>query len=117
MESKVTELSEKKQGYKEARAKLKSLSAQVSTDVKNGKYQNINTAIYEEIYRAEGHTELKTFWDWKKEGKSVLKGAKALVLWGSPRKGKVKDATAEGTEGEEYDFWPIAYVFSNQQVA
>ena len=68
--------------------------------------QAIKTAIYSDI-------ELNTFKGWKEKGYSVMKGEKALLLWGAPRKNKQEDA--EESENET-SFFPICYVFSINQV-
>jgi len=61
---------------------------------------------------------LKTFHDWKKNGYLVKKGAKAKLLWGqkirtnydAETQTKIKD------EEESYKFFPIAFVFSENDV-
>ena len=98
---------------KENREKLKALSNGVKTLLKEGAYNSINEGLAE-IYKSQGHEKLKKFWDWKREGKTILKGEHALLLWGQPQKAKNKKQ--EETENDEFDFWPICYVFSNLQV-
>jgi hypothetical protein len=45
----------------------------------------------------------------------VKKGEKALLLWGEPRKAAKQEKTT-GNEKDEFSFFPLAYVFSENQV-
>lgn len=76
---------------------------------------SVNEGIIELYENENGETEFKTFGGWKKEGYKVKKGSTALTIWGKPRKGtkKVEDAK---TEEEKYKFFPMAYLFSSDQV-
>lgn len=97
------------------REELKELSAGLKELVKIGEVPTINEGL-KEIYKTNGHDELKTLRQWNKDGKRVIKGEKALLLWGSPRKIDLKKASKE-EEADKMDFYPICYVFSNKQVA
>ena len=66
-----------------------------------------------EWYTNEKHEEFHTFWDWKKLGYKVKKGARAFFIWSKKRKAKEKQ---EDKDEEEYSFYGIAYLFSNAQV-
>lgn len=95
------------------RQELKALSKIVKPAVKEGIYNSINEGLAD-LYYQDGHTELKSFNKWKESGYHVKKGEKALLLWGEKRK-------ATGTpevykEPDEYEFFPVAYLFSNKQV-
>ena len=81
----------------------------------------INHYILNYVYMAEGITEFKKFYEWKREGASVKKGAKAYAIWGQPV-GVQKEERAEA-KGEHYEAtdeenqrFPMCYVFSNLQV-
>lgn len=100
--------------FKENREKLKGMSRAIKMLIKEGVYDSVNEGLAE-LYKQEGHTELKKFWDWKKEGKTIRKGEKALLLWGQPRNAKKKEQPPEG-ESDEFEFFPVCYVFSNLQV-
>lgn len=96
------------------REELKKLSAGLKELVKIGAIPTINEGL-KEIYKQNGHSELKTLRQWNREGKKIIKGEKALLLWGSPR--KINIAKKESSdEIEKMDFYPICYVFSNKQV-
>lgn len=95
--------------FKERKKALQELSAQLQQDVKLGHIQSINEGL-KVIYEDEGHEVLKSFEGWKKEGKRIKKGEKALMLWGAPRAGHNKET------GEEYSYYPVKYVFSDKQV-
>jgi len=104
---------------KEKRAQLKALSTIAQAMIKTGDAESVNDGIIK-IYQEQGHNEIHSYRGWQKLGYQVKKGSKALLLWGEPKE-KDKDAptqTAEAKpEGEEDGkFWPLAYVFSNQQV-
>jgi hypothetical protein len=92
------------------RKELIALSNAVKPLLETGDFGSINDAIKEVIY--EG-VELNTFKGWIDKGFSVIKGEKALLLWGAPRKTKQADAEQE-EEGSE--FFPVCYVFSKNQV-
>lgn len=100
----------KESHLKENRENLKALSNAVKPLVKEGVFGTVNEAIAD-LYKQQGHEELKKFWDWKNAGKTVKKGEHALLLWGQPRGKKKADS-----EEDEYSFFPVCYVFSNLQV-
>lgn len=83
--------------------------------------QPLNYFIINFIYKKDGHTEFKKFRDWKKDGATIKKGAKAFPIWGQPV-GAQKEAAAteKGNEyeatAEERTRFPLCYVFSNQQI-
>jgi len=56
-----------------------------------------------------------TYNAWKKEGCQVQKGAKAYVIWGTPR--QATNQEAEESEADEFKFFPIAYLFADTQVS
>jgi hypothetical protein len=97
----------------EVREQLKTLSTQLKPLVKAGEFNNVNEALIEVAYKTPEHQEFKKFWDWKKAGYTILKGSKAFAVWAQPIKGKKKE---EAKEGEEFDFFPICFLFSNAQV-
>jgi hypothetical protein len=110
----------------EKREILKQLSQPLKALVKLEAVETVNEGL-KSLYAEQGHTTLKTIWEWNKEGKRVIKGEKALCLWGSPQKRGQKQENADtptttgtGTpEAEENDhltFFPICFVFSNLQV-
>lgn len=85
--------------------------------------------LLRDMYAQQGHTELKTFDEWKAAGYIVRKGQKAFLLWGKPRKhdqradekGAPQAATSEDgqnaqQEQQQDDFFPVCYVFSQLQV-
>jgi hypothetical protein len=77
-----------------------------------------NVHIFD-YYRHTGKgTVFKSFQSWKKEGFQVKKGEKALLCYGSKVEKERDLPQAEGQEGttEKYEFFPIAYVFSDLQV-
>ncbi|MDR2065440.1 MAG: hypothetical protein LBP85_07020 [Prevotellaceae bacterium] len=97
----------------ERRAELKELSKHLRILIKEGAIDSINEGL-KETYRNSGHTELNTLKQWNKSGKLVKKGEKALLLWGQPK--RVERVSEETAEADEFDFWPVCYVFSNKQV-
>lgn len=62
-----------------------------------------------------------TFQGWKKEGRAVRKGEKAVLIWGQPRemKGKTEIEDPETGQTEEaerkYKRFPVAYLFHRGQ--
>ncbi len=97
---------------KDKREYLKSLSNGFKMLVKEGAIDSINTGLVQ-YYAEMGHSTIKSYRRWKKEGFQVKKGEKALLLWGEPKKLK---SSKKIDDKEDFDFFPIAYVFSNLQV-
>jgi len=114
----------KKRPSELTREMLKSHSQSVKELVKEGKFQTVNDAIVETMYRDKTHQEFKSYKEWKKEGFQVCKGEKAFALWGRPKeianKNEEQKSTLENTSkemtDETHEFFPVAYVFSNAQV-
>lgn len=105
----------KLESIQEKRQFLKAISAPLKALVKEEVYPNLNAAIIGTIYQPEGHQILKTYKQWKEEGKQVKKGEKAFIVWGSPKERESQEPNAENTEEKE-QFYPICFLFSNLQV-
>jgi len=102
--------------YKMRRENLKQLSRTLQLQMKSGAadFDSVNEGLIQ-LYTADGeHSTFKTFQQWKDEGKFIIKGSKAFVIWGSPRKA-VRPEAEEG-EDDEFKYWPLCYLFSNKQV-
>lgn len=99
----------------ETRAQLKERSNKVKPLVEAGEFDTINAAVMAVFYLDDDHQEFRKFKQWKKDGFSILKGSKAFPVWGQPAKAEKKKAEGED-EKDEYEFWPICYLFSNAQV-
>lgn len=97
----------KNSNYTANREALKLLSTELKPSVKNGDYSKLNEAILA-YYKQQGHEEFKTFSQWLKDGFAVKRGEKGFAVWGKPKK-------IEG-ETDEFDYFPICYLFSNKQV-
>lgn len=110
---------ETKSNIQEKRAYLKELSNGLKILKKEGAIDCINEGL-KSIYAGQGHTELKTIYQWNEEGKRVRKGEKAFLLWGRPKKyptqGQSPTTEENNEETNETDFYPLCYVFSNLQV-
>jgi hypothetical protein len=96
----------------EARQQLKAISQQLKPLVKAGEFNNLNEAIVQ-LYKDATHQEFKTFNQWKREGYIILKGSKAFPVWAQPVKGS---RPKEGASPEDYEYFPVCYLFSNAQV-
>ena len=105
----------KKEQYKANRAALIQLSAAIRILVKAGAIDSVNEGLKEIYEKADPNiSEFRTFWQWKDAGYTITRGSKAFLIWGQPRKGS---QVAEGaTEPEEYNYWPLCYLFANTQV-
>lgn len=113
-------LTDKQILIRERRQALRDLSNELKSMAQiNGKEAHVNELL-REFYAGAGHTELKTFDQWKEDGYFVRKGEKALLLWGKPTASKtaIQEATEQGKSEEDADtdFYPLAYLFSKQQV-
>ena len=70
-------------------------------------------------YKEETNADtFKSFLQWKKDGYNVKRGEKAFLLWSRKRKVSRHEESNNGDEPTEknYEFFPIAYIFSNFQV-
>lgn len=117
----------RQEAARQKRAQLKATSNLLKKAVQAGEIPpsedgTIN-GLLRAMYAQQGHTELKTFDEWKAAGYIVRKGQKAILLWGKPRKhDREKEAATAGedtdrqTNEQQDDFFPVCYVFSQQQV-
>lgn len=99
---------------KDKRKFLSGISQGIKKLVEMGQFDSVNEgllAFYSEDL-PEG-TEFESYRGWRKKGYQVRKGERAYLLWGSPRKAK---STKEEIKEDEFKFFPLAYVFSSQQV-
>lgn len=97
----------------DTRQQLKAISQQLKPLVKAGEFTNLNEALIKVAYKSEAHQEFKTFNQWKREGFTIIKGSKAFAVWAQPVKGS---RAKEGASPEDYEFFPVCYLFSNAQV-
>ncbi len=96
----------------QAREELKFKSKTLKPLIDRGVHQSVNEAIIASFKKENPQvTELKGFWQWKKEGKKIIKGAKGLAVWGKPIKVKSKEA-----QEEKFEMFPVSFLFSNLQV-
>lgn len=101
---------------KEVRAALSALSISIKPLVQSGMFGSVNEGLIAH-YSNEGHFNLQTFKEWSKRGYSVNKGAKGLPVWGEQRTFNTrKGDSIEDENGKERKFYPICYLFSEQQV-
>ena len=107
--------SSKKDQYKANRSALIQLSTALRLLVKEGALDSVNEGLKEIYEKSDPEiSEFKTFWQWKDEGFTIKRGSKAFLIWGQPRRGS---QVAEGSEEpEEYNYWPLCYLFANTQV-
>ena len=75
----------------------------------------LNDIIVENYYRIADQKPLKTFKQWKEEGKSIIKGSKCYTLWGRPLQAQAAEEGKE-VEDEVKKFFPLVYVFTAAQV-
>lgn len=108
---KITTMNEQ---IKAKREELKAISAGFKMLVKEGAIDSVNTGLAQ-YYAEQGHTTLKSYRQWRKDGFQVRKGTRALLMWGEPQPIRSKEKPATDAK-EEDTFFPLAYVFSNLQV-
>lgn len=97
------------------RQQLKDLSKAAKMLVSMGQAEGINEALVL-LYQQQGHTEIHSFKHWLSLGYVVKRGEKALLLWGQPLKAAKQEKKEVDSDKDEFSFFPLAYVFSNQQV-
>ena len=114
---KITEAQKKNAKIQRSNLSQLSKEAKFKIQTKNLPY-TINEMLVE-MYKTKLEViTLKSFANWRKEGKKVSKGSKGVPVWGMPR--KAKEEKKEGVteeERKEFSFFPIAYLFSEKQVA
>lgn len=77
----------------------------------------INEILMGVLYNRNRNLEFKKFREWKQEGYTIKKGEKGYMLWAQPLSElKKQEGAAPETEEEENSFFPVCYLFSNEQV-
>lgn len=77
----------------------------------------INDIIADSYRNRTGATVFKTLKQWNQLGYRVNKGEKAFTLWGRKKEVKEKKENKQDSDNEvDYEFYPIAFLFSDQQV-
>lgn len=106
----------KNANYEEKRNDLIAISQPFRNAVKVGEIHTINEAVIE-LYKKQNPDikEFRTFNQWKKIGKSIIKGSKAFAVWAQPTKIKHPDPV-KAKEDEEFQYFPLCYLFANTQV-
>jgi len=77
---------------------------------------SINEILVEEFYTDAENFEFNTFKQWKQKGMNIKKGATAFLVWGSKRKNKEASPEPQTDEEKSFEFFPVCYLFSNNQV-
>lgn len=111
----LIELSIKARKYREDELK----KAQTESQILFWSSIRINDIIANWYRKDSGAETFKTFSQWKTDGYNIKKGSKAFILW-SKKKSVTKqgEQTENNTEPKDsmYEFFPIAYLFSDLQV-
>jgi hypothetical protein len=115
MKRKDKQNEEAKQRYRENRSKLIALS-QIARKLKEAEeVDSVNEGLIYLYDQQQGvECEYNTFHQWKEKGCTIIKGVHAFCVWGQPK--NVKQTPEGATEEEEYEYWPICYLFSDLQV-
>lgn len=97
------------------------IEAAKDMDINPDEYK-VNDLIMSFAYNPNKSYTFNTFMGWKFEGFTVKKGAKAYLLWGQPiNKTRIDKLTGQTTQGSDDDqeapFFPLAYLFRNDQVS
>lgn len=104
---------QKREEQRERRKFLITLSKTMRPLIESGAYDTVNQALLGYYSsKNENIEEFNTFHQWKEKGKTILKGEKAFLIWGQPRKTEQTD----NPEEKETRFWPVCYLFANTQV-
>nr|WP_321357186.1 ArdC-like ssDNA-binding domain-containing protein [uncultured Draconibacterium sp.] len=105
----------RREQFLQKRKQLIAQSQVIRALIEAGEYDTVNEGLIETYIEANpGAEEFNTFNQWKEKGYTIVKGSTAFVVWGQPRKAQ---QTPEGSdEPEEYKYWPLCYLFSNEQV-
>ena len=105
------------------RQQLKTLSQSLVARREMGEYMGNEddtvNGLLRFYYACKGYTNLK---EWKKEGFTVRKGEKALLIWGMPvaskaERERIEELKKQGREEDaKEDFFPLCYLFAESQV-
>lgn len=98
-----------------SREKLRELTETVRPLVEAGQFETVNDALIAVHYRSEEHQTFNTYQGWKKENMQVVKGSKAFLVWARPK--DIIRKNEETEKEEKQSFFPVAYLFSNAQLA
>lgn len=100
-------------------------NAQTTEEAAFWSSRTINYMLLNHIYKSE-RVRFETFKEWKAQGATIKKGAKATIIWGQPRQGVAtieqklqKDPHSVPVDDiavEEYEFFPLCYLFSEDDV-
>lgn len=107
--------------YKETRKQLIEIS-NIAKKIREAEAleMTINEILLKIIYDTKEVKEFNTFHQWKERGYTIIKGSKAFLIWGQPvnkqKKDKAKEQGKEPEEGDEYEYFPVCYLFSDKQV-
>ena len=107
--------------YKETRKQLIEIS-NIAKKLREAEAldMTINEILLKIIYDTKEVKEFNTFNQWKERGYTIIKGSKAFLIWGQPvnkqKKDKAKEQGKESEEGDEYEYFPVCYLFSDKQV-
>ncbi len=75
----------------------------------------VNDIIVNYFYTDAINTEFHSYKGWQDLGMQVKKGSKGFLIWGRKRQ-NINDKQASTEEKDQYKFFPLAYIFSNNQV-
>ena len=97
------------------RKELIALSKVAQMMVKEGMADSVNQALLD-MYSDGDVIEFNTFHQWKDQGMNIIKGSTAFLVWGKPKKTALAEPNPDKPEEDSYRFWPICYLFSENQV-
>lgn len=94
------------------------LTAANAKEAEDWASRTINEIVLSWYKEESGANEFNSFYQWKQKGFSVKKGEKAYLLWAKRKNATTKTEVKENEEPheEDYMFYPLAYLFSDQQV-
>ena len=114
-------LTEKQELARARRKALKDLCNKLQQVAKAMGVEMKPNELLRQHYAQAGHTELKSFSEWKEAGYYVKKGEKAILLWAHPKPSReakeLAKSQGKNEDEEKNDFYPLAYLFSSKQVA
>lgn len=108
----------------ERRHELISMTSQLKAAAASGKISGATAdtpanTLLKMYYSKKGHTELKTYDEWKESGYQVKRGEHALMVWSSKKTfkyNKLDEAGKATSEQGEYSAFSICNLFSQLQV-
>lgn len=101
--------------FKEKKADLKILSRSLKPLVENGSFKKLNDALVNHYQENNQELSFNTYKQWEKLGYKPIKGMDYFLVWGRPITIN-HPSKKQNEDTDEMDFFPVAFLWSSEQV-